>query len=675
MSDALSPILQWINAHPELAGLATFGISTAESVAIIGTIIPGTVMMTAIGTLAGAGIIPLWQTLIWAILGAIVGDGISYWLGRHFNERLPYLWPFRKYPALLENGETFFRRYGSMSVFIGRFVGPVRALVPLVAGMLGMAPIRFYVANILSAIGWAPAYMLPGILLGAASLELPPDVAMHVIFMLLMTVFLIMFAVWLIQRLLKLISRQIDQCLTWIWNRLSYSPYFKSITQLLKHHNPKKAYGQLILTFYFILASTAFLSLWLYISVNGSHDITINTVLFHFFRSIRTPNLDNMMLSITFLGEKRVLIPVVVILFSWLAFKKHWYTAWHVLALGILAAGGVFVLKNLAHSPRPWGLLHAPENYSFPSGHTTLTMAFYLGITFLLLQLSKIKYRQFFYYFIGFYILLVSFSRLYLGVHWFTDILGGWLLGLAVFIFVAISYNRRSEKNLKAKDILLIVLISLTFSYSINVYHTFTRLKESYTAVDWPIHTITLNSWWYQQGKHLPFYRVNRFGLSTQILNLQWLDDLTAIQTILLANGWQIPPPNDWVSVLHRVSDVNSAEHLPLVSPIYLDKKPSLVLIKRVNGDKKLFVIRLWDSRVVIQDSAKPLWVGSVEIVSRTYSWLFKRRQNAIALTPPLLFTNIPANYDIKEVTVHLNKSFRPQAQYMLLIKPKERER
>ena len=78
---------------------------------IIGTIVPGSVMMTAIGALAGVGVIPLWRTIIWAILGAIAGDGISYWLGRRFNERLPGIWPFRAYPNLLENGEAFFRKY------------------------------------------------------------------------------------------------------------------------------------------------------------------------------------------------------------------------------------------------------------------------------------------------------------------------------------------------------------------------------------------------------------------------------------------------------------------------------------------------------------------------------------------------------------------------------------
>lgn len=173
MYDALNPAFEWLNAHPHFSGLATFIISAAESVAIIGTVVPGSVMMTAIGALAGAGVIPLWSTIIWAILGAIVGDGISYRIGYHFKGRMHDVWPFRTYPSLLESGEKFFHKHGGTSVFIGRFVGPVRALVPLVAGMLGMSPLRFYIANVISAIGWAPAYMFPGILLGAFSLEFP----------------------------------------------------------------------------------------------------------------------------------------------------------------------------------------------------------------------------------------------------------------------------------------------------------------------------------------------------------------------------------------------------------------------------------------------------------------------------------------------------------------------
>ena len=100
MADPINPILQWLNANPDLVGIATFIISAAESVAVIGTIIPGSVMMTAIGTLAGAGVIPLWPTIIWAAIGAVAGDGISYWLGHHFKERIRQVWPFSKHPDL-----------------------------------------------------------------------------------------------------------------------------------------------------------------------------------------------------------------------------------------------------------------------------------------------------------------------------------------------------------------------------------------------------------------------------------------------------------------------------------------------------------------------------------------------------------------------------------------------
>ncbi len=671
MSDVLSPILQWINTHPELAGLITFGISTAESVAIIGTIIPGTVMMTAIGTLAGAGVIPLWPTLIWAILGAIVGDGISYWLGRHFNERLPFIWPFRKYPNLLQNGENFFHKYGSMSVLIGRFVGPVRALVPLVAGMLGMKPVRFYIANILSAIGWAPIYMLPGILLGAASLELPPEVAMHVIFALLMTLLFIMFSIWLIQRLLTLISRQVDQFLTGIWNRLAHSSYFHLIPRLLKHRDPVKTHGQLVLTFYLLALCSVLILLMLYIFVQGPLDITINQIVFHLFRSFRTPSRDSVMLAITFLGEKTVILPAIALLFGWLAYTKRWYTAWHVLALGILAAGSIEITKLIAHSPRPWGLAQSPADYSFPSGHATLAVVYFFGLAFLLLQPTHIKYRRFIYYPVAGLIVIISLTRLYLGVHWFTDILGGWLLGAIVCVLVTISYNRNPKEYFNPGRALLVGLLALSMTYSFYAYRHFDRLKQNYAVIEWPTHALTLEAWWFQQGKNLPFYRINRFGLSSQVLNLQWVGNLFDIQKNLLQNGWAIPPQNNWINVLHRLSDVNSAEHLPLVEPLYLDKNPVLTLIKQMKGNKKLIVLRLWDSRITFTNSTNSLWVGSVEVTPRTYNWLFKHKPTAIALTPQLLFTMPPAAYDIKEVTVRLNKSFQPRTQHMLLIKPK----
>lgn len=507
-----STILQWLNAHPHLAGIATFIISAAESVAIIGTIVPGSIMMTAIGTLAGAKVIPLWSTIFWAILGAIVGDGISYWMGYYFKNRLHNIWPFRTHPDLLKNGEIFFHKYGGMSVFIGRFVGPVRALVPLVAGMLGMKPSRFAIANIASAMGWAPAYMLPGILLGAASLELPPDIAVQAILMLLLISMLIIFCLWSIQKLFLLINHQIDQFLNWIWFRLYRSRYFHLFTTILKHQDPKKTHGQLALAFYLIVTSLVFILLTMHVLMTSAQTMPTNKVLFHLFRSFRMTHDDTTALILSMLGEKIILIPVFLVLCAWLFIRKYWRAATHILVLTVLTAGSVWVIKNFTHSIRPWGIAQfTTEKYSFPSGHTTLSVVFYFGFVLLLINALQPKIKRYWplFFCATLIVLGISISRLYLGAHWFTDVLGGWLLGAILLILVTLSYNRKAEKKLKPFSITLVTFIALCLSFSGFYYQQFKEFKQQYMPLNWPTYSVTLDSWWNQQDKNLPKFRIN----------------------------------------------------------------------------------------------------------------------------------------------------------------------
>ena len=77
-------------------------------------------------------------------------------------------WPLSRYPQFIARSEAFIKTYGAASVFLARFIAVVRAFVPLVAGILGMSSRRFYAANILSALTWAPAHVFPGVLLGMA---------------------------------------------------------------------------------------------------------------------------------------------------------------------------------------------------------------------------------------------------------------------------------------------------------------------------------------------------------------------------------------------------------------------------------------------------------------------------------------------------------------------------
>lgn len=668
MTEFVSALLQWLNNHPHLAGLVTFIISAGESVAIIGTIVPGSITMTAIGTLAGAGIVPLWSTIGWAILGAIVGDGISYWLGYYFKDRIKTFWPFRNYPSILGSGEKFFHRYGFMSVFIGRFVGPVRALVPLVAGMLGMKPWHFIFANVTSAIGWAPAYMLPGIMLGAASLELPPDIAMHIILTLLLISLFVLMCLWFVYKLLKLIANQITRVLNHIWQFMRASRYFSPITFLLKHHNKDVPHGQLNLALYFIFTAALFLVLGYYVQHTGAINILANDAAYHLFRGLRTPHLDTIMIDITLLGQKEVILPVVVIFTAWLMICRRFRCAFHVLALGVLAAGGVFFFKHFFKIERPWGIFNSPETFSFPSGHTTLATVAYVGLAFLIaLNFEREKRKPI--YLLGIFIaFMVGVSRLYLSAHWFTDVVGAWLLGMAVLMFVMISYQRKEEASIPPFSSFLVCLLSLAVTFTFYHHQHIEQLKINYAQINLPVEKIELTSWWQKDGS-LPAYNTSLFGFKSQPLSVQWVGNLDKIRTSLMKEGWNKPPARDLISTLHRIADISSTQYLPLVSPQYLDQKPDLILTRNMNNkDNGLLVIRLWNANRTLRINKKEeqLWVGTVAIVPRAYDWLFRRYPGDITIEPFLVFPNK------KELKIWHTRLITLDGQRIMLIKQKK---
>jgi len=198
----MQSLLDWVTLHSEYAIFAVFIVSMMESLALVGIMIPGMLFMLGVGTLIGVGSLPFWPMFVAATLGAIAGDGLSFWLGRHFNRNLRHIWPLPKFPGLLQKGEDFFHRHGAMSVLFGRFVGPLRAIIPAVAGMLQMQPGRFLVFNILSALAWSPVVLLPGAVLGA-SLAQVSSVAMRFGLLLLFIGFAFWCLGWIINHLLQ----------------------------------------------------------------------------------------------------------------------------------------------------------------------------------------------------------------------------------------------------------------------------------------------------------------------------------------------------------------------------------------------------------------------------------------------------------------------------------------
>jgi membrane protein DedA with SNARE-associated domain len=94
--------------------------------------------------------------------GAIGGDWLAYWLALFFKDRVLQTWPLANHPDLVARSVAFFNKWGMLAVFVGRFFGPFRAVVPLIAGVNAMPWLNFQIANVASAALWAAGILLPG---------------------------------------------------------------------------------------------------------------------------------------------------------------------------------------------------------------------------------------------------------------------------------------------------------------------------------------------------------------------------------------------------------------------------------------------------------------------------------------------------------------------------------
>jgi membrane protein DedA with SNARE-associated domain len=196
MDHLAQDLLDFVVAHRDWAVAVMFITAFGESFAFLSLLFPGTTLLIAAGALIKAGTLPYAPLMIGAIVGAVAGDIVSYWLGRRFGGALARVWPFTRNPSLLPNGIRFFERHGGKSVFIGRFFGPIRAVIPLTAGIMCMPPVRFYTATVASALVWAPMLLLAGDLIGQAGEHLLGSANTVLLIFLGLTVFGIGGALW-----------------------------------------------------------------------------------------------------------------------------------------------------------------------------------------------------------------------------------------------------------------------------------------------------------------------------------------------------------------------------------------------------------------------------------------------------------------------------------------------
>ena len=162
LAQAIDPILAAAKARPDVAIAVVFGLAFGKSLAFVSLVVPATFALFALGGLIGSGSLPFLPTWLAATLGAGLGDWLSFWLGRHFRDALWERWPLSRRPDLKAKSAAFLQRWGALGVFASKFWGPLRAAIPIAAGVGGVPNLPFQIANWASAALWSFVLLAPG---------------------------------------------------------------------------------------------------------------------------------------------------------------------------------------------------------------------------------------------------------------------------------------------------------------------------------------------------------------------------------------------------------------------------------------------------------------------------------------------------------------------------------
>lgn len=607
--DDLKPFIDWMQAHPHWAGFATFLISIAESLAVIGLLIPGTIVMGAIGSLVGSGVLPSLNIVLWASAGAIVGDGISYWLGYHYHGHIREMWPFRSMPRLMQKGETFFLKHGGKSVFLGRFIGPIRPIIPVIAGMMNMPPWRFTLANVTSAITWAPAYMLPGYLIGAMSVQLAPHTATRLLVMVIIFLLCLWALYWIAKHLLLLGLREINQGIHLLWDTMRASKVCHAFC--LQLQNPERPNSHLPLTL--LLLSILTLSAFSMISVMVTHadyNIGLDNDIWNLARNLRLPQLDYIATGISFLGEFPILYTCIGVTLAWLVLHREWRSARHWALLSIVVIGSTTLLQTSLKVLPPNGLQLNLLGWSYPSIHTALSTAVYGFIAVILARQTRRRGSGYL-WIMALLICLISLARVYLGIAWLSDVVGGLLLGIGSVLLFTLSYLHKNSSYRPSGSLATVAALAIVIPWGWYSYHYQHSTVASY-APHQPQQSLDTQHWWQRTEQPSQLYRHNLIGKPIELLNVQWTGSLAEIQHTLLQQGWHLVAKPNLAVILNRIAAKNREEQLPVFPQLYHHNRPALIMTRWIPAQKKMLVLRLWKSSITFADTDKRLWLGTI---------------------------------------------------------------
>lgn len=487
-----------------------FFIALIETTIGIGLFIPGSSILLFMGTLAASRYIDLGDLILFSIMGAVIGDNINFYLGKKYGEHILKKGFWFINTSHFNKAKNIFNTYGNKSVFLGRFIPSIKEVVPLIAGTFNMKKTPFIIWNILGAIGWSMMWILPGYYF-AQSLDLAKLWISRtgILLSILLIIFIILHIIkTIIIKKGKILQTHILSIYKKQQKKFLESLFYKDIE---KNHKKLLVFihKRLSKNNFFGLPFTLLMSSLIYIFalfagiiediITSDIIITSDVRIANLFTIFRNPHITKFFFFITLLGKSKIILlfTLTTLIILFINRKKTYIIP---LLVSLFGSGSFALLgKIIFHRARPEVAMYLEKTFSFPSGHATISIGFYGFLTYILYKhINAWKHKINLLFISTILILLIGISRLYLGVHYVSDVWGGYLIGsmwliiaitISEYIFSIKNNNIKNQKQVSDinNKIISILLITTSFIGYIFYAHNYIPPKKNTLQKSQPI--------------------------------------------------------------------------------------------------------------------------------------------------------------------------------------------
>jgi undecaprenyl-diphosphatase len=598
--ELLRDALAWVAAHPHWTLLFVFLCCLGESIIVLGVLIPTTLVLLATGALVGLGSLGFWPAMAAAVAGAVAGDSVNFWAGRHWGSRALESHYAQRYQEAIARSRKLFENHGAKALVIARFIGLVRPFVAAIAGAYRMTVLRFVGVELFASVAWAAPIIVVGVVFGA-SLDIAAEVAgrLAIVFV---TVFVVLsLLVWAVAGAVGGLGRRAGG---WISALLDWSHRHRRLGRLGQWlADPQQPETPALA----LLALSLFALGWLWLWWGaGQAPGTLDTLAWQGVQDLRTPVATALLLGFAQLADWQVYAPVAATVLVTLLLLRRTRAAAHWLAAVAFGAALSLGLYWLLDVPDPVNYHAGADAVRFGGRDLVLATVIYGFVPVLLTTQRPEATRTLYYAVASSLVVLMLAADVYRGAVWLSTGLFSVVFGALWVALLGVGYRRHGAEAIPAREVLPLAAGVLVAAAALQGS---AELRRELEAGADSTRAIAAAAWWQQAHDELPAYRIDAGGHSTQPLTVQWRGELPRIEAALREAGWEPPLPLSWENALRWLAVDAPITELPVLPQVHAGSHQVLMLRRAINHDEQ-WLIRLWRSGVYA--GGAPVWIGTL---------------------------------------------------------------